>query len=202
MQQKSTRIEARKGEKKMGILEKIALVIYSFIILAIAGISSLLVLGWLSPVLVGEVIMRVINGEKASIVLLTVNAIFVLLSIKCIFFRKKDKKARPEEQGILLQNENGKLIISKDTIENLVNTIITQFESVEGATNSITLNEENNLIINLNLTVGENIIIKELSANVQEKIKTALKTALDLEVKEVNIKIKDYANKKENTAQQ
>lgn len=186
----------------MGILEKIALVIYSFIILTIAVISSLLVFGWLSPELVGETIMKVINGETVSIVLLAVNAIFVLLSIKCIFFRKKDKNARPEEQGILLQNENGKLIIAKDTIENLVNTIITQFESVEGATNSITLNEENNLIINLNLTVGENIIIKELSANVQEKIKTALKTALDLEVKEVNIRIKNYATKKENAGQQ
>ena len=186
----------------MGILEKIALVIYSFIILAISVVSSLLVFEWLSPELVGKTIMKVISGEKASIVLLVVNAIFALLSIKCMFFRKKDKNIRTEEQGILLQNENGKLIISKDTIENLVNTIITQFESVEGATNSIILNEENNLIINLNLTVGENIIIKELSANVQEKIKTALKTALDLEVKEVNIKIKDYANKKDNTAQQ
>lgn len=186
----------------MKILEKITLVIYSLIILAIAVISSLLVFKWLSPELVGNAIMSVINHEKASIVLLVVNVIFILLSIKCIFFRKSEKKVRPEEQGILLQNENGKLIISKDTIEKLVNTIITQFESVEGATNSIILNNENNLIINLNLTVGENIIIKELSANVQEKIKNSLKTALDLEVKEVNIKIKDYAGKKENTPQQ
>ena len=34
------------------------------------------------------------------------------------------------------------------------------------------------------------------------KIKTELKTALDLEVKEVNIKIKDYAAKKENNSAQ
>ena len=186
----------------MRILEKITLVIYSLIILAIAVILSLLVFNWIQPELIGNAIMAIVNHEKASIVLLVVNIILILLSIKCIFFRKSDKKARPEEQGILLQNENGKLIISKDTIEKLVNSIITQFESVEGATNSITLNAENNLVINLNLTVGENIIIKELSANVQEKIKTSLKNALDLEVKEVNIKIKDYAAKKENSAQQ
>lgn len=186
----------------MRILEKIALVIYSLIILAIAVITSLLVFGWISPDLVGKTIMSVINGANSSIVLLIVNAIFVLLSIKCIFFRKSDKKTKTEEQGILLQNENGKLIISKDTIENLVNTIITQFESVEGVTNSITLNSENNLVINLNLTVGENVIIKELSANVQEKIKNAVKNALDLEVKEVNIRIKNYTAKKENAGQQ
>ena len=180
----------------MRILEKITLVIYSFIILAIAVVSTLLVFEWVSAELVGETIMKVIKGEQSSIILLSVNAIFALLSIKCIFFRKKDKKVVEEEQGILLQNENGKLMISKDTIENLVNTIITQFETVEGATTSITLNAENNLIINLNLTVGENIIIKELSANVQEKIKESVKNALDLEVKEVNIRIKDYSNAK------
>lgn len=180
----------------MRILEKIALVIYSFIILAIAVVSTLLVFELVSAELVGETIMKVINGEQSSIILLSANAIFALLSIKCIFFRKKDKKVVEEEQGILLQNENGKLMISKDTIENLVNTIITQFETVEGATTSITLNAENNLIINLNLTVGENIIIKELSANVQEKIKESVKNALDLEVKEVNIRIKDYSNTK------
>lgn len=180
----------------MRILEKIALVIYSFIILAIAVVSTLLVFEWVSAELVGETIMKVIKGEQSSIILLSVNALFALLSIKCIFFRKKNKKPEIEEQGILLQNENGKLMISKDTIENLVNTIITQFETVEGATTSITLNAENNLIINLNLTVGENIIIKELSANVQEKIKESVKNALDLEVKEVNIRIKDYSNAK------
>lgn len=191
-----------KGENKMRILEKIALVIYSFIILAIAIITSLLVFGWISPELVGKVIMSVIEGENSSIILLAINVIFVLLSIKCIFFRKPDKKVGTEEQGILLQNENGKLIVSKDTIEKLVNAIISQFESVEGATSSISLNSENNLIISLNLTVGENVIIKELSANVQEKIKEAVKKALDLDVKEVNIRIKDYTVKKENAGQQ
>lgn len=185
----------------MRILEKIALVIYSFIILAIAVVLSLLIFGWLSPNQVGRTIMSIINGEKTSIVLLVINIIFILLSIKCIFFRKSEKKERADEQGILLQNENGKLIVSKDTIEKLVNTIISQFESVEGATSNITLNSENNLIIGLNLTVGENVIIKELSVNIQEKIKTAVKTALDLDVKEVNIRIKDYAIKKENAGQ-
>lgn len=186
----------------MKILEKITLVVYSFIILAIATISSLLVFEWLSLETVEKAIMLVINGEKASIALLVANVICILLSIKCIFFRSSNKKEKIEEQGILLQNENGKLIVSRDTIQKLVNAIISQFETVEGATSNIILNNENNLIINLNLTVGENVVIKELSVNVQEKIKEAIKTALDLEVKEVNIRIKDYTAKKENVVQE
>jgi len=186
----------------MGILEKVVLVIYSFIVLVAAIVSSLLIFGWISPEMIENAINLVIKGETSTIILLVVNIIFVLLSIKCIFFRKSNKKARIEEQGILLQNENGKLVISKITIENLVNTIISQFETVEGSTSSITLNNENNLIINLNLIVGENVIIKELSANVQEKIKTTVKTALDLDVQEVNIRIRNYTTKKENAEQQ
>lgn len=186
----------------MKILEKIALVIYSLIILIIAVVLSMIIFKWLSPEIIGNTIKLITSNEKASIALLVINIIFILLSIKCIFFRKSDKKTRQEDQGILLQNESGKLIISKDTIEKLVNTIIAQFESVEGSTNSIILNNDNNLIINLNLIVGENVVIKELSTNIQEKIKASLKIALDLEVEEVNIRIKDYAAKKENAVQQ
>lgn len=186
----------------MKILEKMTLVLYSLIILILAILLSLVIFGVISPVAIKNATTSLIDNQTASLSVLGVNIILVLLSIKCIFFRKTDKKSKPEEQGILLQNENGKLIISKDTIENLVNTIIKQFETIEGTVGSISLNEENNLVIAINLTVGENIVIKELSANIQEKIKTIIKTTLDLDVKEVNIRIKDYIVKKENVAQQ
>lgn len=182
----------------MRVVEKIALVIYSYIVLALAVILTLIIFGWLDAELVGNTVMTIINGERTSTILLIVNIVFMLLSIKCIFFGVTNKNKEPEAQGVLLQNENGKLMISKETIENLVNTIINQFESVTGVTSNITLNKENNLVVTLNLNVGENVIIKELSVNIQEKIKETVKQTLDLEVKEVNIKIKNYTEKKEN----
>ena len=53
------------------------------------------------------------------------------------------------------------------------------------------LNKENNVKVYVNLSVKENAIIKELSTNLQTKIKSTIKKASDLEVKEVNIKVKD-----------
>lgn len=185
----------------MRILEKIALVTYSYIVLVLSVILTLIMFGWLDVELVEKTVMPLINGETTSTIILVVNIIFILLSIKCIFFGTTSKKKENEGQGVLLQNENGKLMISKETIESLVNTIITGFDSVAGATSNILLNKENNLIITLNLNVRENVIIKELSANLQEKIKTTIKETLDLEVKEVNIKIKNYTAKKVNVAQ-
>ena len=195
----------------MKFLDKASLILFSFLVLVLSMIMCLLMIGWVSVgdinwvlnwILQNSIASKITIGVCIVLILLAVNVLFILLSIKCIFFRKSDKKEKNEEQGILLQNENGKLIISKDTIENLVNSIIKQFDSIEGTTTSISLNSENNLIINLNLTVGENVVIKELSANMQEKIKTSIKAALDLDAKEVNIKIKNYSVKKENATQQ
>ena len=64
----------------------------------------------------------------------------------------------------------------------------------------IELDNENNLKVFVNMSVKENAVIKELSTNLQNKIKEAIKKASDLEVKEVNIKVKNIEPVKENIA--
>ena len=59
------------------------------------------------------------------------------------------------------------------------------------------LDRENNVMVYVNLMVSSNVIIKELSANLQTKIKEKIKTATDLDVKEVNITVKKVAPKEE-----
>ena len=65
------------------------------------------------------------------------------------------------------------------------------FEGAENITTRVELDKENHVIVFVNLSVKENAIIKELSTNLQTKIKTTIKKTSDLEVKEVNIKVKD-----------
>ncbi len=90
-----------------------------------------------------------------------------------------------------MQNDNGKLLISKPTIENIVIAVLKGFESVQDIDVDIDLDNFNNLIVNVNLAVSKTVIIKELTLNMQNKIKEAIKKTSDLDVKEVNIKIKD-----------
>ena len=61
------------------------------------------------------------------------------------------------------------------------------------------MDKDNNLTVYVNLVVRENAVIKELSTNLQNKIKDTIKKASDLEVKEVNIKVKNIEPVKENT---
>ncbi len=179
----------------MKILEKITLIIYSNIMLILSIILCLLVFGWLDIGLVGDLIKNIIQGEVSGNVVLGLSVVFILLSIKCIFFDSSSKEQIKERQGVLLENESGKLMISKETIENLVNSVVQDFESAQEVITRVELDKENNVKVYANLVVSSNAVIKELSANLQEKIKDKIKKATDLEVKEVNITVKKVAPK-------
>lgn len=181
----------------MKILEKITLIIYSNIMLILSIILCLLVFGWLDIDLVGNIVVGAIVGETTSKVILGLSVVFILLSIKCIFFDSTSKEEIKERQGVLLENESGKLMISKETIENLVNSVALNFQSAEEVTTRVDLDRENNVIVFVNLTVNSDAIIKDLSANLQTRIKEKIKTATDLEVKEVNITVKKVAPKQQ-----
>ena len=88
-------------------------------------------------------------------------------------------------------------MISKETIENLVNSVALNFQSAEQVSTRVELDRENNVKVFVNLTVKEDAVIKDLSANLQTRIKEKVKTATDLEVKEVNITVKKVAPKEE-----
>lgn len=181
----------------MKILEKITLIIYSNIMLILSIIACLLIFGWLDTQLVGGIAYKMIVGDTSSKILLGLSVVFILLSIKCIFFDSTSKEQIKERQGVLLENESGKLMISKETIENLVNSVALNFQSAEEVATRVELDKENNVKVYINLTISSEAIIKDLSANLQAKIKEKIKTATDLEVKEVNITVKKVAAKKE-----
>ena len=181
----------------MKILEKITLIIYANIMLILSIILCLLVFGWLDIGLVGDMVKNAIQGEVTGNVILGISVVFILLSIKCIFFDSTSKEQIKERQGVLLENESGKLMISKETIENLVNSVVQDFESAQEVVTRVELDKENNVRVYANLIVSSNAVIKELSANLQEKIKDKVKKATDLEVKEVNITVKKVAPKQE-----
>lgn len=179
----------------MKILEKIALIVYSCIMLILSIILCLLIFGWLDMSLAGNVIYKLIVGDLSSKVLLGFSVVFILLSIKCIFFDSKSKEQVKSSQGVLLENESGKLLISKETIENLVNSVALNFQSAEDVSTRVELDKENNVLVYINLVVSPEAVIKDLSANLQTKIKEKIKNATDLEVKEVNITVKKVVPK-------
>ena len=97
----------------------------------------------------------------------------------------------------MLENDNGKLLVSKDTLESLANTVVKSFDSAETVTTKVEVDEESNVKIYITLFVHPDAVIKELSNKLQSNIKETIKNSLGLDVKEVNIRIKNISVKKE-----
>ena len=179
-------------------IEKLTLVLFSTLMLIISVILCLAIFGWLDINYIEGAIEAAIQNQVTSNIILVFSIIFILLAIRCIFFDSSSKEKEDYKNGILLENANGKLLITKETIENLVNGVVKGFDSAEDVTTKIELDSENNVKVFVNLTVKENAVIKELSTNLQNKIKETIKKSSDLEVKEVNIKVKNIEQTKEN----
>ena len=174
----------------MKFIEKITLIIYSNIILILSIIACLLIFGWLDIDIVQGLVRSLLLYGTSSKVILGVSIVFILLSLRCIFFDPTSKQELKDKQGILLANDNGKLMISKETIENLVEAVTKEFKVAKDVTSKVEIDKENNVNVFVNLVVGADTVIKDLSADLQAKIKSKVKETTDLEVKEVNINVK------------
>lgn len=120
-------------------------------------------------------------------------ALLFILALKGFLFQSKIKKDKTD--GILLENNNGKLLISRETLENLVRDISKKIEGTESIHSKIYLDENNEIVVNINAIVFQDAVIKEVTKKMQEDIKHAIKQASDLEVSEVNVNIERISSK-------
>ena len=143
----------------MKIIEKITLIIYSNIILIISVIACLLIFGWLDIDIIGSLVKTLIVSETSSKIILGVSLVFILLSIRCIFFDPISKQDIKDKQGVLLANDNGRLMISKETIENLVETVTKEYKMAKEVTSRVELDKDNNVNIFVNFKMDNSINI-------------------------------------------
>ena len=176
----------------MKFIEKICLTLFSIIILTLSLVLSLMLFGWLDIMNAYYLLKYLTITPMATNISLVVVIVLMLLSLKCIFFASYNKEKSEKAEGILLENESGKLLISIETIENLVKGVISGFENVKSTNCKVKLDKQiNNVTIDLNLVVSADTIIKELSTNLQNRVKEVIKTTTEIDAKQINIKIKN-----------
>ncbi len=183
----------------MKVLDRIALVLFSSIILIFSILFCLVIFGWINIDIITLYVKNVLNNPVSSNITLGVLVVFILLAIKGIFFSSDSKNDDGIENGILIQNENGKLFISKDTIQNLVSGVVKQIDGAQDISSKVVLSKDNNINIDVILYVTQDVIIKDLSNDLQLKIKDVVKKSMDIDIKEVNVRVKNIAPNPENT---
>ena len=160
-------------------------------VLCIYGLLNLFGMG-------GEVFKIPVNfyeniNEQEKIYALIACSVILLLSIKGMFFQKRE----PKDKGgtILLKNNNGKLSISKETIENLVKGSIMDIEGIELLKADSYLNKKGNLGVNIEIVILKEVNIKEVTKTIQEQVKYSVKQMTDVDVNEINVTVKNISNK-------
>lgn len=179
----------------MKFFDKLVLKIFSIIILAIGIVVVLLMTGIINIEMIQNEIIRLSDGENAIKITIGVLAVLMLLSIKGLFFTSKNQD-RTLKEGIILENTNGKLVISKESLENLVASVTKDIPGADTISSKTILDKNRNLIVNVTAAVSKDVMIKDVSNEVQARVKEAMKKTADLEVKEVNIRIKNITSKK------
>lgn len=180
----------------MKILERIALTLFSIIILIIAVTLSLVFFDVVQLESIYSFLDKLFEDDTIRKIILGASIVSIILAIKALFFPTRTKKKPEIKTGVLLENKDGRLLISRDTIENLVNSVVKGFSQAVDVQTKVLLDLENNVTVYVTLLVKEDSIIKELSSNMQTKIKETIKRSTDLDVSQVNINIKDIENNK------
>ena len=178
----------------MKFLDKLALKIFSIIIFVIAISVILLITGIISVDMILDKIYEIPTGETAIQVTIATLAVLMLLAIKGLFFASKPENTGKD--GIVLENNSGKLVISKESLESLIASVIKEIPGAETVSSRTILKKKKNLIIFVTAIVSKDVMLKDISNELQTKIKETMKKTADLEVKEVNIRIKNITSKK------
>ena len=183
----------------MKFLDKLGLAIFSLITLILSILVCLIAFSWIDVSIISVGLTNALASQNGMYITIGISVVLVLLSIKCLFFPSYERRSSREddEEGILLQNDNGKLLITKGTIKNLVNSTVDEFKNIEGSDAAITLDQNNDVYVDLEINVQKETIIKDVSSKLQNRIKEAVKKATDLEIKEINIKVNDVERENE-----
>ena len=178
----------------MRFLENLFIKIFSLIVLALSIIVILIGLDIVEISIFADIVKLLYSTEIKSKVTLILSAIFVLVSLKILLTRRG--KPKNSKEGIILENGSGKLIISKESLDNMIFNASKDVPGAENITSKTYLDLEQNLRVFVTVTVSSDVSIKDISTRLQSKIKSAIKQTADLDVSEVKVKIKNIVNKK------
>ena len=174
----------------MKILEKFALILFSLLTLITSVIICLIIFNIISIEQIEFCIDYVMSDMALTIAVLSVSIFCILLSIRCLFYRRKKQIKKSTSDDVLLENAAGRLLISKNSIENAVNNIVKTSMS-EGSDIKVTVDIDpaNNISVYVSVVLDSTEKVKSATIDLQMKIKNKIKENFGIDIKQVNIKV-------------
>ena len=175
----------------MKFLEKLGLALFSLIVLVISIVLCLIAFGWMDSTIFSILIGKVLLSSTYTYIMIGVCVLLILLAIRCIFFTDSKEESEESDDGILLQNEDGRLLITVETLKNMTQGVINSFSNITDSLIGVTITKDNNIVISVSIDVTKGTIIKDTSSRLQIKVKKAIKDATDLDIDSVNVRVRN-----------
>ena len=175
----------------MKFLEKLGLALFSLIVLVISIVLCLIAFGWMESTIFSILIGKVLLSSTYTYIMIGVCVLLILLAIRCIFFTDSKEESEESDDGILLQNEDGRLLITVETLKNMTQGVINSFSNITDSLIGVTITKDNNIVISVSIDVTKGTIIKDTSSRLQIKVKKAIKDATDLDIDSVNVRVRN-----------
>ena len=178
----------------MKFLDRLILKLFSLIIGVFTIMIVLAVTGVIPMTSITDMFIYLTDGDVNLKATLIVSGVILLLVLKALCFASKPES--DGKDGVVLENNNGKLVISKETLDNIISGIAKDISGTESTSSKTIVDKNRNLRVYVTTLVNKDVLIKDVSSELQDKIIDAMKRTADLDVKEVNIKVKNITSKK------
>ncbi len=166
-------------------LEKLILILFSIIILIISVFLILTSTEMIKPIQILNSVQNWLIANK--VVGIVIGSIFALLGLIGVF--SCSSSSEDVKTGIAIKNENGTVYITKDTFENIILGITRNYPELKNVRVEINV-DETGVMANIFAYILPDTVLPELTAKLQNHIKTGLKKQTTVEIKEANIKVK------------
>ena len=178
----------------MKFLDRLILKLFSIIIGVFTIMIVLAVTGVIPMTSITDMFVYLTDGDANLKATLIVSGVILLFVLKALCFASKPES--DGKDGVVLENNNGKLVISKETLDNIISGIAKDISGTESTSSKTIVDKNRNLRVYVTTLVNKDVLIKDVSSELQDKIIDAMKRTADLDVKEVNIKVKNITSKK------
>ena len=180
----------------MRLVERFSIIVFSIIVFILSVLSILISVDIVSVDIFSDIFSKANENNTVAICLCL---LFAIWSIANIFF-KSDSNS-DVANGVLLENENGSLLITKESISNMVDSVIKKNQDIKDASVKIEFDDNRDIAINIVAIVKDNVVVKDTFSRLQDSIKLTIKRTTDLDVSNVNIKLKNVEQEKKGQVQ-
>lgn len=176
----------------MKYLDRFINFVFSLVILVVSATIVFISAGFVEFNVATNYINETLFSTENNTITCIVSIIVFIASLKTTIFLSKTSPKK--KVAIMVDTENGKVQIASETVENTAKNVAKSYDSVKDVQVKM-VKERKGVVIYMALLVYPHTNIIELSSKVQDEVKEAVQSTTGVKVNNVDIKIKNLADK-------